>query len=192
MQDGTPPDETIQLLKKARGGDKAALEALFERYLVPLRRWARGRLPKYARDMTDTQDIVQETLLQTFKNIESFDAQRQGALQGYLRQAVMNRIRDELRRFGRRGQGAVLDSDAPDSGPSPLEQAIGRQALERYEQALARLRPEEREAIIARVELGLSYEEMAEALQKPTADAARKAAQRALLRLAAEMKHERT
>ncbi len=86
----------------------------------------------------------------------------------------------------------MLDSHAPDSGPSPLEQAIGRQALERYEQALARLRPEEREAIIARVELGLSYEEMAEALQKPTADAARKAAQRALLRLAAEMKHERT
>ncbi len=188
----TPASETLHLLNRARAGDDEALEQLFTRYLRPLRRWARGRLPKYARDMADTQDLVQETLLQTFKNIESFEAQRQGALQGYLRQALMNRIRDELRRFGRRGPGAVLDSHAPDSGPSPLEQAIGRQALERYEQALARLRPEEREAIIARVELGLSYEEMAEALQKPTADAARKAAQRALLRLAAEMKHERT
>ena len=46
---------------------------------------------------------------------------------------------------------------------------------------------EDREAIIARVELGLSYEEMAEALNKPTPDAARKAAQRALVRLAEEM-----
>jgi RNA polymerase sigma-70 factor (ECF subfamily) len=73
---------------------------------------------------------------------------------------------------------------------SPLEEAIGRQALERYESALARLRPEEREAIIARVEMDYSYEEMAEALGKPSADAARKAARRALLRLAEEMKRE--
>lgn len=180
----------MQLLAKARAGDHIALDALFARYLVPLRRWARGRLPQYARDMADTQDLVQETLLQTFKNIEGFEAARQGALQGYLRQALMNRIRDELRRFARRGGLGVLDSAAPADGPSPLEHAIGQQALTRYEEALARLRPDEREAIIARVEMGMSYEEMAEALQKPSADAARKAAQRALLKLAADMKHE--
>jgi DNA-directed RNA polymerase specialized sigma24 family protein len=46
----------------------------------------------------------------------------------------------------------------------------------------------EREAIIARVELGYSYEELAEALGKPTPDAARKTAHRALVRLAEEMK----
>ena len=54
--------------------------------------------------------------------------------------------------------------------------------------ALGQLRPEERTAIIARVELGCSYEEMAESLGKPTAEAARKAVRRALVRLAAEMK----
>jgi RNA polymerase sigma-70 factor (ECF subfamily) len=74
------------------------------------------------------------------------------------------------------------------SGHSPLEQAIGREAVERYERALQRLRPEEREAIIGRIEMGHSYEELAEALGKPTADAARKAAQRALVRLVEEMK----
>ena len=73
---------------------------------------------------------------------------------------------------------------------SPLEQAIGREAVERYEQALARLKPEEREAIIARVEMGYSYEELATALGKPTPDAARKAAQRALVRLAEELKRD--
>ncbi|MDQ3069006.1 MAG: RNA polymerase sigma factor [Acidobacteriota bacterium] len=191
MNEHGSSSETIQLLSRARAGDEAALDALFARYVGPLRRWARGRLPRYARDMADTQDLVQETLLQTFKNIEGFEAGRQGALQGYLRQALMNRIRDELRRFSRRGQGAALDSQAPDAAPSPLEQAIGRQALERYEAALGRLKGEEREAIIARVELGMSYEEMAEALGKPTPDAARKSAQRALVRLASEMKHER-
>ena len=64
----------------------------------------------------------------------------------------------------------------------------GREALDRYEAALARLRPEDREAIVGRVEMDCSYEELAAALGKPTADAARKAARRALLRLAEEMK----
>jgi RNA polymerase sigma-70 factor (ECF subfamily) len=185
-------DETIQLLAQARAGDRAALDALFARYLIPLKRWARGRLPRYARGMADTQDLVQETLLQTFKNIEGFQAAGQGALQAYLRQALMNRIRDELRRFDRRGAPAMLDSQTPDASASPLEEAIGREAAERYEHALETLRPDEREAIIARVELGMSYDEMALALGKPSADAARKAAQRALVRLASEMKHERT
>jgi RNA polymerase sigma-70 factor (ECF subfamily) len=75
-----------------------------------------------------------------------------------------------------------------EGGESPLEMAIGRQAVESYEQALARLRPEEREAIIGRVELGLSYADLAEVLGKPTPEAARKAAKRALYRLAEEMK----
>jgi DNA-directed RNA polymerase specialized sigma24 family protein len=53
------------------------------------------------------------------------------------------------------------------------------------------LKPEEREAIVGRVELGYSYEELAVTLDKPTADAARKTAQRALVRLAGEMKRGR-
>jgi DNA-directed RNA polymerase specialized sigma24 family protein len=51
--------------------------------------------------------------------------------------------------------------------------------VDRYERALERLKPEERESIIAWVEMGYSYEELAEAFGKPTPDAARKAAQRA-------------
>ena len=57
----------------------------------------------------------------------------------------------------------------------------------RYEQALARLKVDDREAIIARVEMGYTYEELAVSLGKPTADAARKAARRALIRLVSEM-----
>lgn len=181
-------ETTFRLLERVRAGDQEALEALFARYLVPLRRWASGRLPQWARDMADTQDLVQDTLLQTFKRIEAFEPRREGALQAYLRQALMNRIRDELRRFERRGPTAAVDSQKEDDSPSPLEQAIGQEATERYEQALGRLRPEDREAIIARVEMGYSYDELAVALGSPTAGAARKCAERALVRLAAEMK----
>ncbi|MBA2355454.1 MAG: RNA polymerase sigma factor [Acidobacteria bacterium] len=182
-------DSTFTLLERARGGDAAALDRLFERHLKPLRRWISGRLPKWARDMTDTDDLVQDTLLQTFKRIEVFEPRRVGALQAYLRQAVLNRVRDELRRQGRRPDSTDLEGvDPAIEESSPLDDAIGREAVENYERALQRLRPEERETIIARVELGYSYEELAEALGKPSLDAARKAAQRALLRLAEEMK----
>jgi RNA polymerase sigma-70 factor (ECF subfamily) len=181
-------ESTFQLIARARNGDRAALDRLFARHLPPLQRWASGRLPKWARDLADTDDLVQDTLLQTFKRIGDFEPRRVGALQAYLRQAIVNRLRDELRRKGRRPESTDLEGLALDAALSPLEEAIGREAVEHYERALQRLRPEEREAIILRVEMGYSYEEMADALGKPTADAARKAGQRALVRLAEEMK----
>jgi RNA polymerase sigma factor (sigma-70 family) len=188
MRDEQALDSTFELIKRVRQGDKDSLERLMARHLGPLRRWVSGRLPRWARDLADTDDLVQDTLLRTFTKIEGFEVRGAGALQAYLRQAVMNRLRDELRRKGRTPEmvdGAGVDLEGPGS---PLEEAIGREAVERYTAALARLRPEEREAIIARVEMDYSYAGLAEILGKPTPDAARKAAQRALLRLAEEMK----
>jgi RNA polymerase sigma-70 factor (ECF subfamily) len=184
----TPAESSLDLLERARAGDQAALNTLLARHLPRLRRWASGRLPRWARDVADTQDLVQETLLQTFKRIDRFEARGDGALQAYLRQGVLNRIRDEFRRAGRRPPNAELDSQAPDSGRSPLEEAIGSQAVERYEQALQRLRAEDREAIIARIEMDFTHEEVARLLGKPSANAARMAVERALVRLAAEMR----
>ena len=185
------PESTFQLIERARAGDEQALERLFARHLKPLQRWASGRLPKWARDLADTDDLVQDTLLKTFKRIEGFEPRRVGALQAYLRNAVLNRLRDELRRKGRAPAATNVDDIDLEAAESPLEDAIGREAVETYEQALQQVKPEEREAIIARVELGYSYEELAVALNKPTADAARKTAQRALVRLAEEMKRGR-
>lgn len=185
------PESTFSLIERARAGDEEALERLFARHLAPLQRWARGRLPKWARDLADTDDLVQDTLLKTFRRIESFEPRRVGALQAYLRNAVLNRLRDELRRKGREPASTNLDSIDVESAESPLEEVIGREVVEAYEQALERLNPQEREAIIARVELGYSYEELAVMLDKPSAEAARKTAQRALVRLAEEMKRGR-
>src|SRR5438093_2940160 len=122
------PESTFSLLERARAGDRRAIELLVARHRAPLQRWASGRLPRWARGMVETQDLVQETLFQTFKRIEAFRPERVGALQAYLRQAVLNRIRDELRRAGRRPAPEALDEDHVDAGPSPLEEAIGREA----------------------------------------------------------------
>ena len=184
---GNTPDSTITLLERARAGDRAAVDALFARCVPPLRRWARGRLPQWARDMADTHDVVQDAVIQTFKRMDTFDARGEGALQAYLRQAVMNRIRDHIRRVGRRPATTELDTQHVDDSPSPLEQAVGQQAVERYEAALARLTDTDRELIVATVELGYDYEQLAEATGRRSSDAARKAARRALVKLAEEM-----
>ena len=182
----TPAESSLDLLERARAGDASALDALMARHLPRLRRWASGRLPRWARDVADTQDLVQDTLLQTFKRIDRFESRGDGALQAYLRQGVMNRIRDEYRRAGRRPAATELDSQAPDSAASPLEEAIGSQAVERYEAALQRLRAGDREAIIGRIEMGFTHEELATLLGKPSANAARLALERAIVRLAME------
>lgn len=182
-------DSTLELIERVQQGDTAALNLLLTRHVVPLRRWVSGRLPRWARDLADTDDLVQDTLLRTFTKMKDFEVRGEGALQAYLRQAVLNRVRDELRRKGR----APLRADYDDAlelvaEGSPLEETIGREAADRYQAALTRLRPGEREAVIGRLEMDYTYAELAQALGKPSAEAARKAARRALQRLAEEMK----
>jgi RNA polymerase sigma-70 factor (ECF subfamily) len=140
-------------------------------------------LPIWARDVADTDDLVQDTLFQTLRRIGDFEVRGAGALQAYLRQAIVNRIRDELRKKANRPDTTGFDGLEVDEGVSPLEQAIGREAIERYERALAALDPDEREAVVGRLEMGYAYDELADLLGKPSADAARKAARRALVRL---------
>jgi RNA polymerase sigma-70 factor (ECF subfamily) len=181
------PETTVELLNRVKAGDNAARERLVARCIPPLRRWARGRLPSYARDMLDTDDLVQESVLAALGRIQGFEARREGALQAYLRQALANRIKDVIRYKRRRPLQSELPADARDQGESPLDQVIGLENTERYEAAMLRLRDTDREAIIARVELRYSYQELAVALGKPSADAARVAVARAVYRLAREI-----
>jgi RNA polymerase sigma factor (sigma-70 family) len=185
-----PLDSTVELLNRAKLGDRVALDALLARSLPALRRWARGRLPIAARGALDTQDLVQDTVLSSLGRLEHFESRHEGALQAYLRQAVLNRIRDEVRRIVRRPAPAELRDSQPAEQASPLDIAIGLQGVERYESALQRLRPGDREAIIGRLEFQDSYQELAIKLGKPNANAARVAVTRALTRLLEQMDYE--
>jgi RNA polymerase sigma factor (sigma-70 family) len=138
--------------------------------------------------MADTDDLVQDAVINTLKRIDVFEYRGDAALQAYLREAVMNRIRNELRWKSRHTSPETLDTAAPDEGLSPLETLMGKQTVEAYDEALAALEPHEREAIVGRVELGLSYEALAEAMGRPSPDAARMAVGRALLKLAKLLK----
>jgi RNA polymerase sigma-70 factor (ECF subfamily) len=184
------PDRTAtssELLQRAQAGDRWALEALLSIYLPRLRRWASGRLPSAARDMLDTQDVVQETVVAALRRIEGLDIAGEGALQAYLRRALKNRLTDLYRRVPRSPNREEITEEIVATDPSPLEQAIGKEALERYESALERLSPGDREAIILRIEMCCGYDEIATALGKSSAAHARVAVSRALARLSREM-----
>ncbi len=149
-------------------------------------RWAHGRLPNWARAKLDTADLVQDSMLQTFRHLDSFEVRHKSALRGYLQQAIQNRIRDELRRVAR-APIQPLVADAADDQPSQLDSVITKEAEARYKAALLRLKREDRELIVGRFELEYSFDQLALATKRRTAGAARVALSRALERLAVEM-----
>lgn len=184
------PETTVELLDRVRRGDDDALDRLLERCLPPLRRWAHSRLPPSLRGVQETADLVQDAVVAALRHLDSFEVRHQGALQASLRQAVLDRIRDLARQSKRRPRQSPLVDDPPDAGASPLEQAIGAEKVCRYEAAVDRLSPQDREAIIGRLELQYGYQELAVMLGTPGADAARTSVTRALRRLAQELIRE--
>lgn len=180
-------DSTLDVLHRAQQGDERAANVLIERSLPSVRRWAHGRLPHYARSHGDTEDIVQDVFLRTLRRIKKFQHRTVGGLQAYLRQAVVNRIRDLIRGSMRRGIDVPLDLEARDWTPSPLEAAIMREQLDRFLEALRQLRPADRQVIVWRIELGYTTDEIATKLGKSKA-AAGMTVTRAMTRLAKEMR----
>jgi RNA polymerase sigma factor (sigma-70 family) len=181
------PESSFELIERAQSGDAAALTRLLERYRPRLRRWASGRLPRYARQISDTEDLVQDVLLGTVRNFQQFDNRDEWALQKYLRRALMNRVRTELERFASRPRAEAMPDNLTSPELSPLQLALGAETFARYDAALSQLSEPEQEAVIARLELGCSFQEVALLLGKASEDAARMTVVRAVEKVAALM-----
>ena len=181
-------EPTIELVVRAREGDRLAVEALLQRSIPSLRRFAHGGLPAAARGSLDTGDLVQETVLHVLRRLDTFEPRHVGAMQAYLRQSVINRIRDEVRRIGRHPTPAELPEDLASELPSPLEEAVRAEAYDRYRAVLVQLSPRDREMVVARIEAQWSLGEIAQRFNMRTVDGARMAVTRALRRLMDKLK----
>ena len=180
-------EPTIELVLSARNGNRTALEALLERCIPQLRRWAHGRLPAHARGTLDTGDLVQEAAMHVLARLDKFEPRHVGAMQAYLRMSVINRIRDEIRKVGRRPESVELTAEPPADDISALESLIEAEAYDRYRRALEKLRPRDREMVVARIELQWTISEIAQRFGMASVDAARVAVSRSLKRLTAEI-----
>jgi RNA polymerase sigma-70 factor (ECF subfamily) len=177
-------NSTLDLDQRAKAGER---DRLFACHLPALGRWASGRLPRWTRDLMDTDDLVQETVIRALKRIDSFEPRHEGALHAYLRQAILNRIRDEVRRAMRLPVVTELDETSLNKPRPPSTKQLAARPLTGTKRQWHRVRPEKREAIVVRVEMDGSYQQVAQALGNPSADAARMAVSRVLLRLAREI-----
>ena len=182
-------EPTEQLLRRIRGGEAAARQALYQRCLPLLQRWAHGRLPGRARDIADTDDLVQVTLMRALSHLEEFEAAGAGSFLAYLRQILLNEVRGELRKRQRRGEKVDIEElPLADERASVVEHLVGQERLRDFESALAGLDREDQELIVMRIEFGMSYPEIA-VETSATPDAVRMRVARALKRIANSLAH---
>jgi RNA polymerase sigma factor (sigma-70 family) len=184
----TSTTASAELVVQYQIGDEHALERLWARYLPRLRRWAHGRLPRLGDNTADTDDLVQEAFLRSIVHLRTLEPRGAQSVFAYFKTIVLNQVRDYVRQCGRRRVTPLGDGDdrrADD--PSPLEEILGRELLERYQQALVTLSADDQDVVLAVVELGLSDAEVAELFEKPSVAAARMSRGRALGRLGRAM-----
>jgi RNA polymerase sigma-70 factor (ECF subfamily) len=175
---------TIELLTLARQGDRTARDRLIKKLLPSMTRWAGGRLPKRMRDINETQDIVQIALLRTFDTFSDFRMQDSISLRVYLRNTIVNLVRDEMRKYTRRPYEEAFDlmlHDASEADPVCEHDELERHLA--YRGALRTLPDRQRTLISMRVEFGMSYDRIAQEMES-TPDAVRIMTSRAVVQLA--------
>ena len=177
----------MDLLVKAQSGDGDALDQLLVRYVPRLKRWAKGRLPWGLRTMLDTGDLVQDAVVNAIPHLATFDIRADRALEFYLRQMVRNRIIDLKRRARRRPVRQEFPEEVAVVATSPLDAVIAAERLDLYKRGIAMLPTRDRQAIRLRLEEGLAFAEIATRLGMGSADAARMAVGRSIVRLAVKM-----
>jgi len=185
-----PPEDlesTANLLRRAQEGDIGARDRLFRRYYPRLTAIAHGKLAPRHRRMYDTEDLVQRTLLNAFGRLEYFKYQGEHSYMGYLCRALRNEILQIARKHPPTRAHDGLSDDYLDPGETPFEVVARLEMFERYQEALNRLSEEKRRAVVMRIEY-YSYQEIADAIGRRTANAARMFVVRAVAEMAKHMR----
>jgi len=180
-------ESTIDLLVSAQQGSQDAKARLIVRAAPRLKASVHGRLPVAARAYQDTDDLVQEALLQTLRRLKQFRPEHSGAVPAYLRRAAMNRVNDEARRIRRRPRAVELDDRVPSQQPDPFEQATKSETRRRLRQALADLRAKDRKLLVIHATEQGSLSDLAKTMGLPSAAATGMALSRAERRLKTHM-----
>jgi RNA polymerase sigma-70 factor (ECF subfamily) len=174
-----------ELIARAKRGDELACEAIYRRFAGQTYRLAYGVLL----NKQDAEEVVQDSFAYAFRRLDAYDPAK-SAFRTWLYTITMSRCRNKRRR---KLLPTVALSDIaewlPGGGPSPertVEQAGTRRTVL---QALEKLSPKLREAIVLRYFDGLTYREIAEVLgcAQKTAESRVRLGHQALYRLLAHM-----
>ena len=124
--------------------EQGARERTLARYRAILLKWATGRLPGWAREGADTNDLVQVVLLRAWHQMDRF-ADQPEAFKPFLRRILQNEVIDRIRSAKRHPERVELSEDLRDKTPSALDVVIEEEFAETYRAMLAGLSPRRRE-----------------------------------------------
>jgi RNA polymerase sigma-70 factor (ECF subfamily) len=169
------PTSTFTLLEKAKAGDEEALSRAFEKVRRRLAVLIHFKLRPRSSDFSEVEDVVQETCLRAFRDLDRFSYQSPGSFLRWLSSIADHVIVDRIRyrsRARRAGDEVPFRSPSNPQGPEPADTKTPsrlfaqQEAVERLLDHLAALPEDYRQAILmAKIE-GLSTAEMAERLGK--------------------------
>lgn len=161
MNDPTVADSRpdADLVALARSGDAGALDRLVRRHSEVAYRVALGVVG----DPDRAQDAVQEAWIKAVRGLEGFRGDSR--FRTWLLSIVVNEGRGLIRSDGRRREQVLDDVAEPAAhGPGPDRQTVLRAEVERAMTLLARLPEKQRLAVHLRLQEGLSFREVGEAI----------------------------
>lgn len=141
-------------------------------------------MPREMRGGALTEDVLHDAVASVWPRLHQLHLKETGDLEAYLRQTITNQIKDRAK-WRARHPHEPIDVDRPSGEESPLDAMLREQRWIPFQPAFQALSEAEREALIARFDLGLSYHAIAELTGRSTPDAARMMVNRALDKLLA-------
>lgn len=158
------------LVEGLRAAREEAYEELIQRFQQPVY----NTVYRMLNDPNDAHDVVQEVFFKVFRRIQSFRGE--SSLKTWIYRIAVNEACNRRRYFQRHlRQEMALDAGSTEGwnpedtlageGRSPFEEVLGREQHELLQQALSRINPVYRAAVILRDIEELSYEEIADVLQ---------------------------
>jgi RNA polymerase sigma-70 factor (ECF subfamily) len=159
-----------ELVASALRGSEEAFRDLVLRFERPVY----ALILRMVHDAEQAEDLAQEVFVKAYRHLASYDPRRKFA--SWLFKVAHNSTIDHLRRSQldtvplaaeQEDGGGLLAVLADTSAESPAAAAERRDMARALERAIARLRPEYREAVVLRYVEGLAYQEICEVLGLP-------------------------
>ncbi len=156
----------VDLVSRAREGDRRALDVLVERHAPRVNRIA----SQVIGDLEEARDAAQESLVKLCTRLRQFRGEAQFGT--WLHRLVVNTCRDRLaRQRVRQTEPLDLEDEPAGEESDPSRAALLADARRELAAALARLSPNQRLAVVLRDVFGLTYEEISRVARMPVGTA---------------------
>ena len=159
-----------ELVRRAQSGDRRAFDLLVVKYQQKVA----NLIGRYVRDPVEALDVAQDAFLKAYRALDGFRGD--SAFYTWLYRIAVNTVKNHLVAQGRRPPGDDLEADVAEQmdlgarlreNATPERHLLTDEIARTVQQALDALPDDLRTAIVLRELEGMSYEEIATAMECP-------------------------